>query len=421
MADEIDFAEEGLLDGLEGSERESRQKLLADLHDRGVAIDELRRAVTDGQLALVAVDCVLSGEGKRLTASQVAERAGVDADFLERQWRALGMALADDDDPVYTERDVEAAKRLATIRDAGVPDEGILEIGRLLGLTMSQLAAANRSVIGEAFFSGVDDEYEAAQRVATATEHFLPLIGDSLEYVLQVHLREQIRHDAFAGGGGGDGGADVVTVCFADMVGFTQLGETLAADELGDVTGRLNELAVSVIEPPVRLVKLIGDAAMLVGPETGAVLEAALDLVAAAASEGGQFPILRAGVACGEAMARSGDWYGRPVNLASRITARARPGSVLVSEEVHDALGEAYDWSFAGGKHLKGIDGEVKLYRARRPGDSREGEPKAEPGLASSLLEGVGDALGDVATAAEETVDGEGESRRAKRRRNKRD
>ena len=71
---------------------------------------------------------------------------------------------------------------------------------------MSQLAAANRSVIGEAFIADVDDEYEAAQRISAAAEHFLPLIGDSLEYVLQVHLREQIRHDAYAGGGarGGD-------------------------------------------------------------------------------------------------------------------------------------------------------------------------------------------------------------------------
>ena len=282
---------------------------------------------------------------------------------------------------------------------------------------MSQLAAANRSVIGEAFIADVDDEYEAAQRISAAAEHFLPLIGDSLEYVLQVHLREQTRHDAYAGGGarGGDR-AEVVTVCFADMVGFTQLGETLAPDELGQVTGRLNELAVSVVEPPVRLVKLIGDAAMLVGPETEPVLEAGLELVAAAAREGGEFPILRAGVACGEAMSRSGDWYGRPVNLASRITARARPGSVLASEEVHEALADAYDWSFAGGKRLKGIEDEVKVYRARRHGDSREGEAKGEPGLASSLLEGVGDVLGDVAAAAEDAADS-GDDADSRRRR----
>ena len=120
----------------------------------------------------------------------------------------------------------------------------------------------------------------------------------------------------------------------------------------------------------MRLVKLIGDAAMLVGPEPGAVLDAALELVERASREGGDFPILRAGVASGEAVGRGGDWYGRPVNLASRITDRARPGSVLAAEQVHDALEDSYDWSFAGGRRLKGIDGEVKLYRARRLDDS---------------------------------------------------
>ena len=179
MGDEVDFEAEGLLEGCEGPQRESRLKLLdrSPRARRRASRSCVARSPT-AALPLVAVDLVLSGDGKRLTAAEVAERAEIEEEFLERQWRALGMALADDDDAVYSERDVEAAKRLATIRAAGVPDEGILEIGRLLGLTMSQLAAANRSVIGEAFIADVDDEYEAAQRISTAAKHFLPLIGE---------------------------------------------------------------------------------------------------------------------------------------------------------------------------------------------------------------------------------------------------
>jgi adenylate cyclase len=190
------------------------------------------------------------------------------------------------------------------------------------------------------------------------------------------------------------------------MVGFTQLGESLAPDELGEVTGRLNELATEVIEPPVRLVKLIGDAVMLAGPDPRPVLEAALELVERAAREGGEFPILRAGVATGEAIARGGDWYGRTVNLASRITGRARPGSVLASEEVHDALAEDYDWSFAGEKKLKGLDGEVKVYRCRRAGTRDEGEGRAEPGLAQSVLHGVAEVLGSDESPEDSGDDG---------------
>ncbi len=117
----------------------------------------------------------------------------------------------------------------------------------------------------------------------------------------------------------------------------------------------------------MRLVKLIGDAAMIVGPAPAPVIEAALTLVESAEREGEDFPALRAGLATGEAIPRGGDWYGRPVNLASRITAIARPGSVLVTEQVRDALVASYAWSFAGSRRLKGIDGAIKLFRARRP------------------------------------------------------
>jgi adenylate cyclase len=105
---------------------------------------------------------------------------------------------------------------------------------------------------------------------------------------------------------------------------------------------------------------------MLVSADTGALLACALDLHDAAAGEGDDFPPLRVGVALGPAVARAGDWYGRPVNLASRVTAIARPGSVLGTREVRDAAGDGYRWSPAGRRSLRGVDGQVALYRARR-------------------------------------------------------
>jgi adenylate cyclase len=104
------------------------------------------------------------------------------------------------------------------------------------------------------------------------------------------------------------------------------------------------------------------------------LLGAALDLVERSEAEGEGFPPLRAGVARGQALARAGDWYGRPVNLASRITGIAYPGSVLVSGEVRDGANGGYRWSFAGERRLKGIDGRVKLFRARRQDRAEEAE-----------------------------------------------
>jgi adenylate cyclase len=365
----VDFEAEGLLEGLKGNEREARLKLLEELDGDGVALEELRQAVAEDRLALLPVERVLSGGGPKYSADDVAEKTGLDVRFLERMWRSLGLAPQPDDEIAYSERDLEAAQRISALLEAGLPEDGVLEVARLLGMNMSQLAAANRSLIVETFLRPGDTEHDVARRFAVAAEGFAPLIAESLGYVLNLHLREQIRHDAIGAHEVEAGRVDTAVeaaVGFVDMVGFTRLGGTLHPDELGTVTGRLGELVSEVVEPPLRLVKMIGDAAMLVAPEPAPVLEAILRLVEAAESEGEDFPLLRGGIASGQAIARAGDWYGHPVNLASRITERARPASVLATEEVRDALDGDYDWSYAGEKKLKGIDREVKLFRARR-------------------------------------------------------
>jgi adenylate cyclase len=162
-----------------------------------------------------------------------------------------------------------------------------------------------------------------------------------------------------------------VTVCFADIVGWTELSEE-AEDRIGSVADRLGSMATDQLRQPVRVVKMIGDAVMFVSTDEGPVLDLALDLVEAAESDP-DFPQLRAGLASGEAIGRWGDWYGRPVNLASRVCTRARPGSVLVTKAVADACaGDGYRFSTAGEKRLKGI-GTVPLWRVRR------GPPEGPP------------------------------------------
>ena len=68
---------------------------------------------------------------------------------------------------------------------------------------------------------------------------------------------------------------------------------------------------------------------------------------------------------------RWGDWFGSTVNVASRLTARARPGAVLVTEPVREAA-PRFDWSVAGEKKLKGLQKPVRTFRPRPPG-AKEG------------------------------------------------
>jgi adenylate cyclase len=159
-------------------------------------------------------------------------------------------------------------------------------------------------------------------------------------------------------------GSQPITVGFVDIVGFTKLGEDVAPEDLGPVVRSFERAVANAVEPPVRLVKTIGDAAMLVAPEPGPVVDTVLGLVERSNEEG---PLLRGGVASGEGLSRAGDWYGRPVNLASRLTGFARRGSVVTSKEVRDAAGDGYVWSAAGSKRFKGVRGTVDVFRVRAP------------------------------------------------------
>jgi adenylate cyclase len=372
-----DFAAEGLLDGLEGEARAARRGLLERLESEGVPLEELRNAVAAGRLALLPVEHAIAGDGARYSAREIAARSGLDVELLRRFRAALGVPYADPDEPVGTEADLEAALRTKAILDAGFPAEELLRNARTIGMGMGRIAEANRELVVRNMTQPGDTERDVADRLALAAEQLLPLVRDTLAYAFQANLLEQVKRDVIAAAdleSGALGGAVERTVCFADLVEFTRLGEEIAPEELGLVAGRLEEMATAVAEPPVRLVKTIGDAVMLISPEARALAEAALALIAAAEAEGEEFPWLRAGLATGLTLPQSGDYYGRAVNLASRITGVARPGSILVDEVTRGAAGEdGFAYSFAGERRLKGIDSRVKLFRIRSAEDARRG------------------------------------------------
>ncbi len=364
----IDFESEGLLEGVEGEARQARLRLLHELEDDGVGLEELRDAVEGGRLTLLPVERALAGSGPRFTPRQVAEISGVDLALLQRATAAVGVPYPDPDVQVLTEADVEEAKRVKAFVDAGLPEEGILQVARTIGLATARIAEANRELTVRTLMQPGDTERDLALRFAAAARQLMPLIGPTLVYALQAHTLEQVRRDVIGAVdlASGEMGATVdIAVCFADLVEFTKLGEQIAVEELGMIAGRLDELATEVAESPVRLVKLIGDAAMLVSTDAEQLMSAALRLVEAAEEEGEDFPRLRAGVAFGSALTQAGDYYGRPVNLASRITGVAKPGSVLANVEARGAAGESFEYSFAGERRLKGFDSRVKLFRVR--------------------------------------------------------
>lgn len=367
-APEIDFAAEGLLDGLEGQARAERLALLEQLSREGVALSELRRTTASGTVMFLAADRVIVGD-ERYTAAQIAELSGVEPEFLAAARRAMGLPIPEPEDPVYTEAEIESAARIVVAREAGISDQDILDLLRVLGRGLAQAADTLRLLPLKLVLEPGMSERDLASRYGQAAAQLYPLVDPMLSNVLALHLRHTAQSEvinALERDGGRLPGSREVAVCFADLVGFTRLGEEVPPEELGHLAARLEALASEVAAPPVRLVKTIGDAAMLAAPEPEPLLEAALDLIDAADAAGEDFPQLRAGAAVGLALPRAGDWFGRPVNLASRITAIARPGSVLAEREVRESARDSYDWSYAGERRLRGIREPVPLFRARR-------------------------------------------------------
>jgi adenylate cyclase len=316
------------------------------------------------------------GAGSTYSASEIAERTGVPIATLERQWRALGLPVAGDDEKVYGEDDLHGAELLKQFLDAGLPEEGVAQVARVMGEGMRRIADASMELVGGALAQPGLTERDAGLRFAAVAEQLVPVMGPELEYIYRVQLRELVRNDVVTRAQLATGqlaGSQEVAVCFADLVGFTKLGEEIPPDELSVIARRLTDLAGDVATAPVRLVKTIGDAVMLVSTDAEAMVETALGVVGAAREAGEEFPDLRSGVAHGQALERAGDWYGSPVNTASRVTGVARPGSVLCTSDARKAAGDGFRWSAAGRRRLKGVREPVRLFRARRAVDDRAG------------------------------------------------
>lgn len=359
---------DGLLDGLTGDARAQRAELIPWLLERGITADEIRHAV---QPMLLASRRHLGEDGTFLSARQIGEQAGLELDLLERVQRASGLPRVDDPDAaVYLRTDGEAARYAKKFIELGFTEDQVVLVVQVLAEGLIRATEVMRYTALAAIVEAGATELEIAKGSEELTRSVAPLLGPMITDLLRVQLLRQMETEAVTASERAEGvplpGAREVTIAFADLVGFTKLGETVEPEDLERLAHQLTDLARDVAEPPVRYIKSIGDEVMLVSTDPAAMLDAVLDLIDATEAID-DFPRLRVGLASGLAVSRAGDWFGGAVNLASRVTSASRPGAVLVAESTREAIGdERFNWSFAGARRLKGIKDDVKLFRARR-------------------------------------------------------
>jgi len=366
-----EYAEAGLLDNLEGQALASRLRLLERLSDRGLTLEELRTAHANGTLLFVGAERIVGG-GSEYTLREIAEESGIELPFLRELMRANGAAIPAQDERNYGSGDLGLAKLVAGYRELGVADEDLVDVARVLARGLVPVAQAMRRIVLKLAIRAGASEDELAESFSAVAADLTPMLEPLLGETLRLHLRDMARTEAVTAAelsAGALPGARDVGVCFADLVGFTRAGELLDPDEVGEIAARLERVADQTVKPPVQIVKTLGDGIMLVSPDLHPLVATALELVESAERED-RLPELRAGIAYGTALSRAADWYGRPVNMASRLTDIARPGSVLAQDVVREALRDegidGFAWSFAGPRRLKGISDPVRLYRVRQ-------------------------------------------------------
>ncbi|MFG1931218.1 adenylate/guanylate cyclase domain-containing protein [Mycobacterium sp. NPDC048908] len=369
MAEDFDVEASGLLDGLAGKARGERAELIPWLLAKGFTVEQIRNTYTP---ALLVSRRILGDDGVYVSARDASEQTGIDLDILERIQRAMGLPSVDDPDaPVLLRADAQAASFAQKAIELGIDPDQLVQIARVLSDGLSRAAEVMRYAVLATLVDPTATELKIAENSEALVREIAPMLGPMIEEMLRLQLRHSMETEAVTASERAEGhrlpGARLVTIAFADLVGFTRLGEVVPPEDLEQLAHRLADLAHEVAVPPVRFIKTIGDEVMLVSPEPIALLDAVLDLVDATEGDD-DLPRLRAGIATGMAVSRAGDWFGSSVNLASRVTGAARPGSILVSESAREAIGDddRFTWSFAGARRLKGIKSEVKLFRARR-------------------------------------------------------
>jgi adenylate cyclase len=248
-----DFEAEGLLDGVEGEDaRRARLALLRDLEGKGFELDELRTAASEGRLPVLLVEHALEGKLAQYTLAEVSELSGLDPDHVKALNSAIGLARPDPDERVFTDADVEGARSAREALDAGLPEDALFAITRVTSRSAAAVAAAAFASVGEAFAHAGDTERDLGLRYAEATRALTPVLDRSLSRLLRIHLRELARQTAVSEEQLRTGRlpeTQAITVCFADLVGFTRLGEELEAAEIGAMAERLGEMTNELFVP----------------------------------------------------------------------------------------------------------------------------------------------------------------------------
>jgi adenylate cyclase len=311
------------------------------------------------------------------TLRQVSQDTGIPLEALLEMFESMGFAWTSADDPVR-EDELEVLPLIQLAISSGFFDPAWLaRVGRAYAEGM-RLAA---KVENEAYVARFEEpvlasglgQLQAMERASEVAGAFIPLVDGAL---MAIYRRQQelvwIEHQvenieaALEEAGAIPRPDRVPAMCFLDLTGYTRLteerGDRAAAELAAGLAPLVERLARTRGGTPV---KWLGDGVMLHFREPAGAVEAALAMVRRVPEAG--LPPAHVGVAAGPVVVQGGDYFGRTVNLASRVAARARAGQVLVTAAVAQAPApDGVTYSDLGELRLKGFSAPVRVLEARR-------------------------------------------------------
>jgi adenylate cyclase len=310
-----------------------------------------------------------------VTYAELWDRLGITDQEIHSVFRAVGLPVPDPNQPARMD-EIEAIENYAMVRTLPIPADARLHALRVTGDSLRRAAEVQSQLFREHVVHPLlerfrDDPQQANALISEISSRANPTVTKVTGWLFQRYLEHQalknateLMEEAVGDGEVGHRSGDP-TVVFVDLVGFTVLSADLGDTAAAELAAKFNDqLMDTSLEYDGRVIKTMGDGAMLFFESAPPAVLAALDLLERLPDEG--LPPLRAGIHRGPVVAQSGDYYGNTVNLAARITDYARPNEVLVSSAVLPQSLPGVELEEIGEVTLKGVAQPVRLSRARR-------------------------------------------------------
>jgi adenylate cyclase len=353
-----------------------RTRLVLACEAAGLPLEGIGRVVREGSLSLGFLDlpnfrwASLSPQTHR----EVAKDAGLPLELLLDVHEAMGHVRPDPDE-FARQDDLELIPVIQISRAAGIPDQVILRTLRVHSESLARMAHAEtavyhryiemplaRSGLGNRVFTRASSEF------GIAAVQMMDRVVNTLYRRSQEHawLEDLVEHvqDALDDAGIVERLPRPPAMCFLDLSGFTRLtderGDRAAAELAANLTQIVQQTSRRHAGRPV---KYLGDGVMFHFKDPGRGVLSALEMVEATPKAG--LPPAHVGLDAGPVVYQDGDYFGRTVNIASRLSDRAGPGQVLVTEGVVEA-GQGHGVSFrdVGPMELKGVSRPVRVFEA---------------------------------------------------------